>query len=92
LGATIAPLDNIGIGGVVLMRVARSWDWWVGMEWATARVNNNGASSGSQVHIMYLDYSRYVDLQTVIHSLDLQVCHSGVSPMEKAMGYLTFIC
>ncbi|HEY4113376.1 MAG TPA: hypothetical protein VGM17_04880 [Rhizomicrobium sp.] len=84
-----------GVGETALLRANSSpalLDWAGTSVWANINAISpeRGWSENASVHIMWISYSGYVDLQTA-GSTHVMVCNSSGSPLAHATGYLTFI-
>jgi hypothetical protein len=63
---------------------------WAGIDYHAGEERAYSAGHTAGVHIMWLDYGGFVDLQTAA-SDRLQVCSAGNNPLSRAVGYLTFM-
>ena len=64
-----------GVGQVAMLHVASSFLEWTGIESPAAAAITSGFSGTAGTHIVYLDYSHFVDIQ--VASTDTFVIHNA---------------
>jgi hypothetical protein len=93
MGSQITPAQQAG-GHVslVLASIKGSENVlsWAGTDFFAGEERNYAVSHSANVHIMWLDFSGNVDVQST-YSTHLQVCNKTSSPIQHAIGYLTFM-
>jgi len=73
---------------MTLMAVPSYFLEWVGIDYRTAAITE-GFSGTDGTHMIYLDFSGYVDLQ-VANDTQVKVCNASGSPLT-ATGTVTFV-
>jgi hypothetical protein len=77
-----------GVGRVALLRVPSSFLEWVGLDVFSSAITS-GYSGIAGTHIVYLDYSGFVDLE--VASTDSFLVHNSTSSPITATGNVTLV-
>jgi len=87
---TQTALGYRGVGMVSMLHIPGSFLEWTGIESPSAAAITSGFSGVAGTHILYLDYSHFVDLE--VHSADTFVVQNAAgSPISPATGNVTVI-
>jgi|SRR5215469_15278210 len=78
-----------GVGRVALLHVPSSFLEWTGIESPSAAAITSGFSGTAGTHIVYLDYSHYVDIE--VAGTDSFVVKNSSSSPYTATGVVTLL-